>query len=159
MKASPRALWCALIKTRFRLLTRGNFSAGSGFMCGRSCTVSRKNRITIGDHFFMGNFCHLAADLTIGDDVMFASFVSIVGGDHRFDDIETTMRMSGRAEFLPTTIESNVWVGHGAIIMHGITIHSGAVIAAGAVVTRDVPPNAIVGGNPARLIRERHGTT
>lgn len=54
-----------------------------------------------------------------------------------------------------TVIGHDVWIGHGATIMPGVTIGPGAIIAARAVVTRDVPPYAIVGGNPATLIRKR----
>lgn len=57
--------------------------------------------------------------------------------------------------FQDTIIGHDVWIGHGATIMPGITIGSGAIIAARAVVTRDVPPYAIVGGNPATVIRQR----
>ena len=87
---------------------------------------------------------------------MFASFVSLVGGDHRFDEIDCLLRESGREEPEKSiTIEDNVWVGHGAIVMRGVTIRHGAIIAAGAVVTKDVERNAIVGGNPAKFIRYR----
>ena len=55
----------------------------------------------------------------------------------------------------PTTIGHDVWIGHGAMILSGVTIGDGAVIGAGTVVTRDVPPYAIVVGNPGRVIRHR----
>lgn len=103
----------------------------------------------------MGHNCHLSANAIIGDDVLLASYVSLVGGDHNIDNIDGPIRSSGRGEFRTITIENNVWIGHGAIIMHGVKIGSGAVIAAGAVVTKDVPSNAIYGGNPAKLIRYR----
>ncbi len=54
-----------------------------------------------------------------------------------------------------TVVGHDVWIGHGALLMPGVTVGSGAIIAAGAVVTRDVPPYAIVGGNPARVLRHR----
>jgi putative acetyl transferase len=52
-------------------------------------------------------------------------------------------------------IEDEVWIGYGALILSGVTIGKGSIIAAGSVVTRDVPPYAIVGGNPAKIIRYR----
>nr|WP_304578711.1 CatB-related O-acetyltransferase [uncultured Acetatifactor sp.] len=55
------------------------------------------------------------------------------------------------------TVDDDVWIGYGATILSGVHIGQGAVIAAGAVVTKDVPPYAIVGGNPARIIRYRFG--
>jgi acetyltransferase-like isoleucine patch superfamily enzyme len=79
----------------------------------------------------------------------------LVGGDHKIDKINVPIRRSGRDIMKQIVIEDNVWVGQGAIIMHGVHIRSGAVIAAGAVVTKDVDNNAIVGGNPAILIRYR----
>lgn len=54
-----------------------------------------------------------------------------------------------------TAVGHDVWIGHGAIIMPGVTIGHGAIVAAASVVTRDVPPFAIVGGNPAGVIRQR----
>lgn len=103
----------------------------------------------------MGNYCHLAANAQIGDDVLFSSFVSLVGGDHKIDNIKVPIRLSGRDILKQIKIHDNVWIGHGAIIMHGVTIGEGAVIAAGSVVTKDVPANTIVGGNPAKHIRNR----
>ena len=53
----------------------------------------------------------------------------------------------------PIRLRGNVWIGAGAIVLPGVTLGENAVAGAGAVVTRDVPPNAVVGGNPARLIK------
>ena len=54
----------------------------------------------------------------------------------------------------PVKIENNVWIGLGAIILSGVTIGEGAVVAAGAVVTKDVPPHSLVGGCPAKILKE-----
>lgn len=55
----------------------------------------------------------------------------------------------------PVIINDNVWIGMNAIILPGVTIGKGAVIAAGSVVTKDVPPYSLVGGNPAKIIRQQ----
>ena len=54
----------------------------------------------------------------------------------------------------PIIIHSNVWIGMNCIILKGVTIGQGAIVAAGSVITKDVPPWTIVGGNPARAIKE-----
>lgn len=138
-------------------LKRQNFNlrVGKEFYCGRGCFISRKNNVSIGNYFYMGNYCHLGANAQIGNDVLFASFVSLVGGDHKIDGINVPIRNSGRDTLKTIIIGDNVWIGHGAIILHGVNIDHGAVVAAGAVVTKDVEENAIVGGNPAKLIRYR----
>jgi virginiamycin A acetyltransferase len=64
----------------------------------------------------------------------------------------------GSFEGLPDTVVGHdVWIGHGAVILPGVRVGSGAVIGAGAVVARDVPPYAVVAGNPARVVRMRFG--
>ncbi|MFE9452021.1 CatB-related O-acetyltransferase [Streptomyces sp. NPDC006739] len=93
------------------------------------------------------------------------------GANHRMDGPSTfpfpTMGGSWAEQFdlitdLPgrgdTVVGNDVWFGHGAMVMPGVRIGHGAIVAAGAVVTGDVPDYAIVGGNPARLIRTRYDT-
>ncbi|WP_112664338.1 CatB-related O-acetyltransferase [Microvirga flavescens] len=111
--------------------------------------------------------------LTIGRFCSFADKVEILlGGNHRVDWV-TTYPFSALRELWPSAPESHdyhtsrgdvtighdVWLGSGAMILSGVTIGHGAVVAAHAVVTRDVPPYAIVGGNPARIIRYRFDET
>jgi acetyltransferase-like isoleucine patch superfamily enzyme len=159
MAANPLSILRSFFRLRAISFNKPRFRIGSSYVLGRGCAISKKNSIVIGDRFFMGNYCHLASNLVIGNDVMFASFVACVGGDHRIDYISVPIKDSGRDEMKTTIIEDNVWVGHGAIIMHGVRICSGAVIAAGSIVTKDVEENAIVGGNPAREIRKRRFAT
>jgi acetyltransferase-like isoleucine patch superfamily enzyme len=117
--------------------------------------LGRLRRIEIGMRFYCGHSCHISVPAHIGNDVMFASQVALVGGDHKIDNINGPINQSGRDEMRTIIIEDNVWIGHGAILMHGVCIGTGAVVAAGAIVTKDVPSNAIVGGNPAKIIRFR----
>ncbi len=103
--------------------------------------------------------------LTIGDYVSIAPDVHILlGGNHQTHTLFTypiRSRIVGGhcAEDArsrgPVTIADEVWIGYGATILSGVTIGRGAIVAAGAVVTHDVPPFAVVGGNPASLIRYR----
>ena len=138
-------------------LVNWKFSVGKNFFCASGCRTCPDRSIVIGDNFYMGYQCHLTSNAIIGNDVMFASQVSMVGGDHRIDNISVPIRYSGRDVLKTTIVKDGAWVGHGVILMHGVIIGRGAVVGAGAVVTKDVAPNAIVGGNPARFIRFRSG--
>jgi len=94
----------------------------------------------------------------MGPFVMLGPRVSIIGADHRFDVPGTPMIFSGRPSLHTTSIEADVWIGFGAIIISGVRIGHGAIIAAGAVVAQDVPPYEIWGGVPAKKLGERFPT-
>lgn len=128
--------------------------------CGKEsyigmAVVIRPNCVSIGYKSFIGPRCWLASKVEIGNFVMIAARVAIVGGDHRFDVVGIPSIEAGRSENKPVKIHDDVWIGHGAIIMHGVTIGEGAVVAAGAVVTKDVDSYSIVAGVPASKIKMR----
>ena len=83
---------------------------------------------------------------------MLAPGVHIYTATHPLDPVE---RISGSEYGKPVTIGDNVWIGGRAIINPGVTIGDNAVIASGAVVTKDVPNNVVVGGNPAKIIKTK----
>lgn len=117
------------------------------FRCDYGCNIH------VGDDVFVNfNFTVLdEAPVTIGNHVFIGPNVSIYTACHPTDPDE---RRDGREWAKPVTIGNDVWIGGGATILPGVTVGDGAVIAAGAVVTRDVPARTIVGGNPARVIKD-----
>ena len=108
-------------------------------------------RIVVGERCTIGDSCFLdgRSGLELGDDVNIGSHVTIYTRQHDVDSPDF-------AEVgAPVTIGRHAWVASHAIVLPGVTIGEGAVVAAGAVVTKDVGPFLMVGGNPARPIRER----
>ena len=119
--------------------------------------------IEVGDDVSLGmrpTLIATRASIRIGSKVMFGPEVTIRGGNHTTSYIGRFMVDVRDHEKRPeddkgVIIGDDVWVGTRAIILHGVTIGRGAIVAAGAVVTKSVAPYAIVGGNPARIIRFR----
>ena len=111
--------------------------------------------IRIGRNSLIGEYNVLRGQggIKIGDRVYTSPFVQLLAVNHRFDDPSRSFVDQGiTAEGI--VIEDDVWIGSGAAIADGVRVGRGAVIAAGAVVVRDVPPHALVGGVPAKVIRE-----
>lgn len=95
--------------------------------------------------------------VTIGDRVYTSPMTQLIAVNHVFDDPARPFVAQGiTAEGI--VVEDDVWIGSGAIITDGVRVGKGAVVAAGAVVTRDVPPHTVVGGVPARVLREIDGS-
>jgi acetyltransferase-like isoleucine patch superfamily enzyme len=138
-----------LLTFKYRLI-----KCGKGTYFGPSLSIKPKS-VSIGHKSFIGPQCWLQSDVNIGNFVMLAGRVAIVGGDHRFDVVGAPSIEAGRDVNKLVTICDDVWIGHQAIIMHGVTIGEGAIVATGAVVTKDVPPYSIVGGVPAKFLRMR----
>ncbi|WP_321921995.1 sugar O-acetyltransferase [Paraburkholderia guartelaensis] len=107
--------------------------------------------IRVGRNVFVNQNCTFydLGGLDIADDVMIGPNVSLITSGH---PIEPSRRRDGVVA-KPIVIERNVWIAAGATIIGGVTVGENSVVAAGSVVTKDVPPNTLVGGNPARVIR------
>ena len=104
----------------------------------------------------IGDRCLFLADTEIGNKVLIACNVAFLNSDdHRYDVVGKAMWDSGRGDKYKVIIEDDVWIGHGAILLTPVRVGRGAIVAAGSVVTKDVPRYAIVGGNPAKVIRMR----
>ena len=109
--------------------------------------------IHIGDHVYLNVLCIIldCNEVHIGHHVMIGPAVQILTAAH---PLQAETRNQGWEVAKPITIEENVWVGGGAILLPGVTIGNNAVVGAGAVVSKDVPPYTVAAGNPAKVIRE-----
>jgi len=142
-------------RVRARLYHAFGCSMGTGTILHGPITLG------VGSHLknlCFGAYCYLncpifidaAAKITLGDGVSIGHHVVIITTGHAFGPSEFR---AGVAKPLPVTIEAGAWIAASATLLPGVTIGNGAVVAAGAVVTRDVAPNTLVGGIPAKLIR------
>lgn len=135
-----------------RLIYRlGGVSIGKGSTLHTSIRFYNGHGIKIGKDSIIGEGTVLDGrdELVIGDHVDIASQVMIYNAEHDVDDSDF------KAVSAPVRINDYVFIGPRAIILPGVTIGRGAVVGAGAVVTKDVADFTIVGGVPAKLIRER----
>jgi len=124
-----------------------NIEHGVFFASGRD--------IEIGDNSGIGLNARITGPLKIGNDVMMGPDVMIFTQNHETSRLDIPMRLQ-TAPKKPVVIEDDVWIAARVIILPGVTVHRGAIIGAGAVVTKDVPEYAVVGGNPARVIKYRN---
>ncbi len=109
------------------------------------------DEIRVGRNVFVNQNCTFydLGGLDIADDVLIGPNVSIITAGHPVEPSRRRATTIGK----PIRIERNVWIAAGATVIGGVTVGENAVVAAGSVVTKDVPPNTLVGGNPARVIR------
>mgnify|MGYP003575530058 CR=1 FL=1 len=144
------------------------YQIGSGFHAGARVRIWVKDKLSIGENFYIGRDSFIETDCVIGDNVIIANKVGIVGRyDHNYQQIGTPIRLASqirdkdynwKGKGLITTIGNDVWIGYGATILGGITIGDGAIIAAGSVVTKDVMAYSIFAGNPAKKLSDRFAT-
>ncbi|MDP6526565.1 MAG: DapH/DapD/GlmU-related protein [Kiritimatiellia bacterium] len=132
-------------------------------LSGRSCFyfisgMPEKPSIEIGNGVFIGNGCTLSAakGIVIGDCCLLSAEVRVHDNDgHPLDPGKRRTNLPMTPEDAsPVKIEDNVWIGARATILKGVTLGCNSVIGTGAVVTKDVPSNTIVAGNPARQVGE-----
>lgn len=140
------------------------------YICLKNCAKSCGNNVAIfsnvylfnihnlelGDNVSIHQMCYIDASggIRIGDDVSIAHNTTIMSEEHIFSDLNINIKDQG-CEYKKTLIDNNVWIGAGCRILAGSNINSGSIVAAGAVVTGTVNQNTIVGGVPAKVIKER----
>jgi acetyltransferase-like isoleucine patch superfamily enzyme len=106
--------------------------------------------ISLGKNVFINHACSFLdiGGITIEDDVQIGPRVNLTSENHPLDPEDRKTLLLG-----PILIKRNAWIGAGATILPGVTVGENAVVAAGAVVSRDVPPNTVVAGIPAKVVK------
>lgn len=157
MRLASKAL-PALAGNRLRtaLLRAGGLSIGRGTTIGGQLQVlgtgRAVGRIFIGSDCWVNTSCvfDASARISIGDRVGMGQEVMLLTNTHEMND---PRRRAGSLRSLPIDIGDGVWLGARCVILPGVTVGAGAVVAAGAVVSKDVPPDTLVAGVPARVVR------
>jgi len=118
--------------------------------------VQHPENISVGDHCYIGSDCRFFGygGITIHDGTIISSRCTIHTTNHRFEGA-SLLPYDGGIVLRPVVIGEHVWVGDNVMICPGVNIGKCSVVGMGSVVTKDVPEFAIVGGNPAALIRYR----
>lgn len=157
-----------LIRLPFDIRNRRFISIGKGFTSGFGCRIEsfpentdREINVLIGENVQINDYVHIAAVdyIEIGDNVLVASKVFISDNNHGSytlsdSDHPSTIPASRKASFKPVYIKKNVWIGESVCILPGVTIGEGSIIGALSVVTKDIPPNSIAVGSPARVVKQ-----
>lgn len=118
-------------------------------------------QLIIGNGVQLGKYNDFGCSnkIVIEDNVITAPFVHITDRDHSYEDINTPIMHQAPNSKGAVIIKSGCWLGFGVQIMSGVTVGKQSVIAAGSIVTKDVPDYSIVGGNPAKIIKQYNQET
>lgn len=137
-----------VLEKNAKLFVNGNFSMyeGSSIFVAKNAVLELDGNSFINTNSTIDCYLHIV----IGSDCAISDYVRIQDSDNHFIT-ENGLRKINSS---PIIIGNHVWICKNAIILKGVTIGDGAVIAAGAVVTKDVPENCIVAGNPAKVIKQ-----
>ncbi len=140
--------------TRMDIMPFNKFALGAKSTIEDFCTINNGvGDVIIGNNTRIGMSNVIIGPVKIGNDIMFAQNIVASGLNHVYEDIN--IPIADQAVFTSQiTIEDEVWIGANAVITAGVTIGKHSVVAGGSVVVKDVPPYSIVGGNPAKLLKQ-----
>lgn len=147
-------------RIRMLLMRRLFKSYGENFVFDPEGVYSFET-ISVGDDVYIGPGAKLSASessITFGNKIMLGPNVVMMGGDHNASQVGKFMydvKEKLPENDLPIIIKDDVWIGTCAVILKGVTVGEGSIIAAGSLVIKDVPPYTIVGGVPAKVLKER----
>ena len=116
------------------------------------CINNAVGDITIGHHTRIGIHNTIIGPVSIGSHVNLAQGIVVTALNHQFLDASKRIDQQGITT-RPVVIGDDVWIGANAVVLPGVTVGNHSVVAAGAVVTKDVPPHTVVGGVPAKVIK------
>lgn len=133
----------------YRHFHLGDYSVVESFACINNAVGD----VWIGDHTRIGLHNTIIGPVSIGDHVNLAQGITITALNHNFQKRDQLISQQGIST-KKVTIENDVWVGANAVILPGVTIGTHSVVAAGAIVTKDVPPYSLVGGVPAKILKQ-----
>ncbi len=145
-------------KIRTYFVTMNMKSVGQNVVIERGSLFAHPYNVSIGNNVYINFDAKILntqqSKLYIGDDVVIGPELQCVFSNINHSDTSVPLRKANRT-YKSIIIEDDVWIGTRVTVLPGVTIGRGAIVGAGAVVTKDVPPYTIVGGVPARIIKNR----
>lgn len=140
------------VEKRSELLRQLFGKTGTNIYIEPSFRCDYGSNISVGNNFYANFDCVIldVCQVSIGDNCMLAPGVHIYTATHPLDP---ALRSSGQEFGKPVSVGNNVWIGGRSVVNPGVKIGSNVVVASGSVVVKDVPDSVLVGGNPARIIK------
>lgn len=142
-----------LIKYKFR-----NITMPEGCVIAKDVSINFPKRLVLGEYVRLGPNCKIDAEgeVEIKKGTILGPNVVILSSSHEYNNTEL-LPYSSKDQKRKVVIGKGCWIGYGAMISPGVKMEDGCVVAMGSVVTKDVPKGAVVGGNPATILKYREG--
>lgn len=128
---------------------------GVGVIVKQFAYLGSALELRIGNNAQIGANSRIGPSVSIGNDVVMGPDVVLMTTAHAFENPQVPIRLQGALPVKPIVLEDDVWIGTRVVVLPGVRLGKGCIIGANSLVTKDVPPLAIVGGSPAKVIRYR----
>lgn len=142
-------------KFKVSLLNKGKIKFGKNSYIGTGADFYIPDILIVENNVSIGGNCIIQTNLSIGSNSLISTNVSFIGNDHDLSMNAGSAYHSGRNKPSQITLEGNNFIGFGVTILGNITIGKGAIVGAGSFVNKNVPANSVVGGVPARFLKNR----
>jgi UDP-3-O-[3-hydroxymyristoyl] glucosamine N-acyltransferase len=143
-----------LCQKKFAMFDDGSeMRYGSYAICTQHISIGKKVIIRPSSMLFASEHGDSSPNIIIEDYVLMGSGVHIYTANHCFSDPTLAIYFQGHEKVKPVKISTGAWLGANCIILPGVTVGRNSVVGAGSVVTKDVPDNVVVAGQPAKLIK------